>query len=117
MLLNIFVDDIIQVISNTCSLYDYADYNTLGFCHPATNILKTNCFDENHLKVNISTFQSIILRSMGVINDMGFCVLGFKLRPVSCVNLHGVKMHDRISFATIKAPRHWPLCGEFTGGK
>ena len=41
MLFNIFVNDLIYVIANTCSLYSYADDNTFGFCHPDINILKT----------------------------------------------------------------------------
>ena len=81
MLFNIFVNDLIYVIDNTCSLYRYADDNTRGFCH-AINILKTkleegskitlNWFDENHMKANISKFQSIILRPKGVIGDKSF---------------------------------------------
>ena len=108
MLFNIFVNDLIYVISNTCSLYNYADDNTLGFCHPDINILKTkleegskialNWLDENHMKANISKFQSIILRPKGVIDDISFYVSGYTLQPVSCVNLIGVKIDDRLSF-------------------
>ena len=109
MLFNIFVNDLIYVISNTCSLYNYADDNTLGFCHPDINILKTkleerskialNWFDENHMKANISKFQSIILRPKGVIDDISFYVSGYTLQHVSCVNLLGVKIDDhRLSF-------------------
>ena len=108
MLFNIFVNDLIYVIGNTCSLYNYADDNTLGFCHSDINILKTkleegskialNWFDENHMKANINKFQSIILRPKGVIDDISFHVSGYTLQPVSCVNLLGVKIDDRLSF-------------------
>ena len=97
-----------DVISNTCSLYNYADDNTLGYCHPVINILNTkledeseitlNWFDEKHMKANISQFQSIILRPNGIIDDTSFWESGYTLRPVSCVNLLGVKIDDRISF-------------------
>ena len=90
------------------SLYNYADDNTLGFCHPDINILKTkleeaskialNWFDENHMKANISKFHSIILRPKGVIDDISFYVSGYTLQPVSCVNLLGVKIDDRLYF-------------------
>ena len=86
MLFNIFVNDLIYVINNTCSLYNYADDNTIGFSHSDSNILKTkleerskitlNWFDENHMKANISKFQSIILRPKGIIDDISFCVSG-----------------------------------------
>ena len=79
MLFSIFVNDLIYVIDNTCSLYNYADDNTRGFCHDI-NILKTkleegskitlNWFDENHMKANKSKFQSIILLPKGVIDDI-----------------------------------------------
>ena len=87
MLFNTFVSDLIYVISNTCSLYNYADDNTLGFCPPDINILKTkleegakialNWFDENRMKANISKFQSIILRPQGVTDDVSFYVSGY----------------------------------------
>ena len=108
MLFKIFVNDLIYVISNVCSLYNYADDNTLGFCHTDINILKTKLeegskialiwFDENHMKANISKFQSINLRPKGVIDDIRFYVSGYTLQPVSCVNLLGVKIDDRLSF-------------------
>ena len=87
VLFSIFVNDHIYVISNTFSLYNYADDNTIGICHPDITILKTkpeegskitlNWFDENHLKANISKFQSIILRPKGVNDDISFCVSGY----------------------------------------
>ena len=50
------------------------------------------------MKATISTFQSIILRLKGVIDDISFCVSGYMLQPVSCVNLFGMKIDDRLSF-------------------
>ena len=104
----IFVNDLIYVITNTCSLYNYADDNTLGFCHPDINIFKTkleegpkialNWPDENHVKANISKFQSIALRLKGVIDDISFCVSDYTLQPVCCVNTSGhatrLRQHD-----------------------
>ena len=101
-LFNIFTNDIIYVISNTGSLCNYADDNTIGFCRPGINILKTkleegskmtlNWFNENHMKASLSKCQSIILRPKGVIDDISFCVSGYTLQPVSCVSLLGVKI-------------------------
>ena len=50
------------------------------------------------MKANINKFQSIILRPKGVIDDISFHVSGYTLQPVSCVNLLGVKIDDRLSF-------------------
>ena len=98
----------IYVISNPCSLYNYADDTALGFCQPDFYILETkleegskialNWFDENHMKANVSKLQSIILRPKGVIDDISFCVSGCTLQPVSCVNLLGVKIDDSLPF-------------------
>ena len=67
MLFNIFVNYLIYVISNTCSLYNYTDDNTLEFCHPDINILKKeleegskliiNWLDENHMKQILMNFS------------------------------------------------------------
>ena len=60
MLFNIFVNYLIYEINNACSLYNYTGDDTLGFCHPDINILKTrleegpkiilNWFHENHME-------------------------------------------------------------------
>ena len=114
MLFNIFANDVIYVISNTGSFCNYADDNTIGFCHHGINISKTkleegskmtlNWFDENHMNANISKFQSIILRPKGVIDDISFCVSGYTLQPVSCVNLLGVKID------VFRQPHRCELC-------
>ena len=75
MLFNIFINDLLFVLGDTCPLYNYADDNTLGFYHTDIDILKSQLedgskitldwFDENHMKANISKFQSIILKPRG----------------------------------------------------
>ena len=55
-------------------------------------------FQENHTKVNVSKFQSIILKPEGVISDVEFHVSGHSLKPVSSVKLLGVKIDARLTF-------------------
>ena len=108
MLFNIFINDLTYVVENTCPLYNYADDNTLGFWHNELDDLKLNFeygskiaiewFQENHMKVNVSKFQSIILKPKGVISDVEFHVSGHSLKPVSSVKLLGVKIDERLSF-------------------
>ena len=78
MLFNDFINDLTYVVENTCPLYSYADDNTLGFWHNGLDDVRLNFeygskiaiewFQEkNHMKVNVSKFQSIVLKPKGVI--------------------------------------------------
>ena len=108
MMFNIFINDLTYVVENTCPLYNYADDNTLGFWHNELDELKLNFengskiaierFQENHMKVNVSKFQSIILKPKGVISDVEFHVSGHSLKPVSSVKLLGVRIDERLTF-------------------
>ena len=108
MLFNIFINDLFYVLGDTCPLYNYADDNTLGFYHTDIGNLKSQLedgskitldwFDENHMKANISKFQSIILKPRGVIADVEFHVSGYTLKPLPCVKLLGVQIDERLSF-------------------
>ena len=108
MLFNIFINDLIYVVNDVCPLYNYADDNTLAFFHSDMDILRTKLeegsnialdwFDENHMKANISKFQSIILRPKGSISNVLFCISEHILKPIPCVKLLGVKIDDCLSF-------------------
>ena len=108
MLFNIFINDLFHVLGDTCPLYNYADDNTLGYYHTDIDILKSQLedgskitldwFDENHMKANVSKFQSIILKPRGVIADVEFHVLGYTLKPLPRVKLLGVQIDERLSF-------------------
>ena len=103
-----FINDLTYVVENACPLYNYADDNTLGFWNNELDDLGLNFeygskiaiewFQENHMKVNVSKFQSIILKPNGVISDVEFHVSGHSLKPVSSVKLLGVKIDERLSF-------------------
>ena len=96
------------VVGNTCHLYNYADDNTLGFWHNDLDDLRFNFaygskiaiewFQENHMKVNVSKFQSIILKPKGAISDVEFHVSAHSLKSVSSVKLLGVQIDERLSF-------------------
>ena len=50
------------------------------------------------MKVNLSKFQSIVLKPKGVIPDVEFHVSGHSLKPASSVKLLGVKIDERLTF-------------------
>ena len=92
MLFNVFINDLTYVVENMCPLYNYADDNTVGFWHNGLDDLRLNFeygskiaikwFQENHMKVHVSKFQSIVLKPKGVIPDVEFHVSGHSLKPV-----------------------------------
>ena len=92
MLFNVFINDLTYVVENTWTLYNYVDDNTLGFWHNGLDDLRLNfeCgskiaiewFQENHMKINVSKFQSIVLKPKGVIPDVEFHASGHSLKPV-----------------------------------
>ena len=108
MLFNIFINDLTYVVGNTCPLYNHADDNTLGFWHNALDDLRLNFaygskiaiewFQKNHMKVNVSKFQPIILKPKGSISDVELHVSGHSLKPVSSVKMLGVQIDERLSF-------------------
>ena len=55
-------------------------------------------FQENHMKVNVSTFQSITFKPTGVISYVKFHVTRHSLKPVFSVKLLRVKIDERLSF-------------------
>ena len=105
MLFYIFINDLIYVVNDVCPLYD-ADDNTLPFFHSDMDILRTKLeegsniapdwFDENHMKANISKFQSVSLGPKDSISDVSFCISEPILKPGSCVKLLGDKPDDRL---------------------
>ena len=102
MLFNVFINDLTYVVENTCPLYNYADDNTLGFWHNELDDFSLNFeygskiaidwFQENHMKVNVSKLQSIILKPKGAISDVEFHVSGHSLK------LLGVQIEGRLPF-------------------
>ena len=71
VLFNIYVNDLISLLQNFCQLYNYADDNTLSFCHDDINVVQFNLdrtcvlaidwFKKNNMKVNAEKFQFMIL--------------------------------------------------------
>ena len=45
MLFNNFINDLFYVLGDTCPLYNYADDDTLGFCHTDIDMLNSK-FEE-----------------------------------------------------------------------
>ena len=71
-LFNVFINDLLLALQDSCTVYNYADDNTLSFCHHDPAIVKSTLegaankaikwFDENNMKANPSKFQGITFR-------------------------------------------------------
>jgi len=69
LLFNIFINDFILKLQNTCNVYNYADDNTLSYAHSDPSVIKQMLeqasndaliwFGNNFIKANPSKFQSI----------------------------------------------------------
>ena len=57
-----------------------------------------NAFQENHMKVNVLKFQSIVSKPKDGIPDVEFHVSGHVLKPVSSVKLLGIKIDEGLTF-------------------
>jgi hypothetical protein len=71
VLFNVYINDLILLLQNFCSIFNYADDNTLSFSHENINIVKKNLemacelsiewFGSNYMKVNAEKFQFMVL--------------------------------------------------------
>ena len=108
LLFNIFLNDIFYSFKNVCSLYNYADDNTISCYSHDMNVLKEQLeanaklaldwFAENQMKANPSKFQTIIFKHR---SNEAVCELNISndtIKPVSCVKLLGVTLDDKLCF-------------------
>ena len=71
VLFNVFINDLLWLLNTKCDVFNYADDNTLAFCHKDPNVVKSvleeasqisvNWFQDNFMKANPSKFQCMTL--------------------------------------------------------
>ena len=69
-LFNVFINDFVLLLSQKCQVYNYADDNTVAFCHRDPLVVKqtlenvssisVSWFKNNYMQVNPSKFQSVV---------------------------------------------------------
>lgn len=92
--------------TDECSIFNYADDNTLSFHHSNVNIVKgvledatanaIHWFDINHMQANASKFQAMLL-SRSVCN-INFIVNGVEIVTTNHVKLLGVEVDKSLNF-------------------
>ena len=109
LIFDIFINDIFYVLENVCTLYNYADDNTLSNTHYSITCLKTKLeassavamhwFDVNGMKSNQAKFQAMILNNHPDLSDICLCVndMNIPLKPL--VKLLGVFIDYELNFS------------------
>ena len=106
LLFNIFINDFILQLRNTCSVYNYADDNTLAYSHSDPEVIKFKLeeasniaikwFNDNFMKANPSKFQAICFGK----NDLSlkFTIANNIIKTEQIVKLLGVELDNKLSF-------------------
>ena len=92
LLFNIFINDIFYFIKHS-SIYDYADDNTLSYCHKCLSTTKSlvvsestkaiTWFGDNKMQANPDKFQAIMLGKNGHDNYTSLTICGSEITFVN----------------------------------
>ena len=106
VLFNIYVNDLISLLQNFCQLYNYADDNTLSFCHDDIDVVQFNLeracvlaidwYKKNYMKVNAEKFQFMILGRKH--ENLRLTVNGIIMSPTKNIKLLGVTIDNDLNF-------------------
>lgn len=110
VLFNIFINDLVTKLQNICSIYNYADDNTLSFCHKNIEVVKCKLeeacasaiewFNSNNMKVNPDKFQFMLIdkRSVYDYDSIVLNVNNVQIEPSENIKLLGVTIDKQLSF-------------------
>jgi len=106
LLFNIFINDFILKLQNTCNVYNYADDNTLSYAHSDPIVIKQMLeqasndaliwFGNNFMKANPSKFQSIWFSKDDL--SLNFEVADSTIKSEKVVKLLGIQLDSKLSF-------------------
>ena len=107
-LFNIFINDLVLCLHGKCLLLNYADDNTIRIAHTDQHELKdqlVNCtnvaikwFDSNHMKLNASKFQAMIMKPSPSTDPIMVDINGCNVQTSDCVKLLGIHIDDKLPF-------------------
>ena len=102
------MNDLFFKLCDRCSLYNYADDNTISISHSDTDELKRqlqDCsemaiqwFESNQMQVNPSKFQLMIMYSGLKPGPIELTICNQVIQSVECVKLLGIHIDDKLSF-------------------
>ena len=107
LLFNVFMNDIFYFIKH-CSMYNYADDNTLSYCHKIFEILKSvlqqestillDWFGDNQMQANPDKFQAISVGKKTYAEMKGIQVTNVNIKCEDNVKLLGVELDYKLNF-------------------
>ena len=102
------MNDLFFKLCDRCSLYNYADDNTISISHSDADELKRqlqDCsemaiqwFESNQMQVNPSKFQLMIMYSGLKPGPIELTICNQVIQSVECVKLLGIHIDDKLSF-------------------
>jgi hypothetical protein len=110
VLFNVFINDLLVELSEHCTVYNYADDNSLSFNHANPLIVKETLersanvalqwFEMNKMKANPSKFQALVLAKNGKGNGLVFNLPNdTKIEPSQSVKLLGMYLDRELNFS------------------
>ena len=107
LLFNVFINDIFHVVKHS-QLYNYADDNTLSFCHSDISTLKSSLeqdsiriiewFEQNKMQANPEKFQALAIGTKTCKENVEFTINNINLACSDEVKLLGVTLDYQLQF-------------------
>ena len=107
MLFNLFLNDLLYTVKQNCSIFNYADDNTLSFHHKDVQCVKQtlqlqaeyaiNWFKLNFMEANASKFQAMVM-SRNANCNIEFLVNGVSIPCTDSIKLLGVEFDSQLTF-------------------
>lgn len=108
LLFNVFLNDLLHKLSDSCIVYNYADDNSLSFHHENPGVVKSvletasmdaiHWFCDNFMLANPDKFQAIILSRDASITISQFEIGGAIIHPSKEIKMLGFTVDDKLSF-------------------
>ena len=106
LLFNIFINDFILDLKETCYVYNYADDNTLSYMHEDKQTVKNTLekaaekaitwFEVNYMKANPSKFQALCISRENA--KLEFKINDNTIESDKIVKLLGIHIDDKLNF-------------------
>jgi hypothetical protein len=107
MLFNLFINDLFLCTDKKCSIFNYADDNTISYHNKDIASLKCvlehetllaiNWFNTNFMEANSSKFQAMLMSRNGSCN-LEFNIDGVQIPCVDQITLLGVLFDNQLKF-------------------
>ena len=108
LLFNVFLNDIFYHLNDMCPLYNYADDNTLSFCHKSIQILKQTLegaathaitwFENNEMQANPVKFQCFVITKKSMSDSIDFHISDKSITADITAKLLGVYIDTKLNF-------------------